>query len=134
MLKLNDINPSAGFCINIFYNSEHIHFKYSLHTIRNLMNFFAFFILWIKIFFYFRYTSSQFSKQYHPTTGVDFYLKRTKLPGKKLNKKSMLFKLWFWIVFHETKILLFLPAFIMILRVHCGISIFLKSNIFLVFW
>ncbi|XP_023346886.1 ras-related protein Rab-28 [Eurytemora carolleeae] len=37
-----------------------------------------------------RYTSSQFSKQYHPTTGVDFYLKRTKLPGSK----NIALKLW----------------------------------------
>ena len=31
----------------------------------------------------FRYARNQFTKQYHPTTGVDFYLKRTTLPGNQ---------------------------------------------------
>jgi len=37
-----------------------------------------------------RYARNQFTKQYHPTTGVDFYLKRTTLPGSK----NLALKLW----------------------------------------
>jgi len=37
-----------------------------------------------------RYASNQFTKNYHPTTGVDFYLKRTTLPGSK----NLVIKLW----------------------------------------
>jgi len=37
-----------------------------------------------------RYATNQFSKQYQPTTGVEFYLKRTTLPGQR----SLALKLW----------------------------------------
>ena len=37
-----------------------------------------------------RYATNVFSKQYHPTTGVEFYLKRTTLPGSK----NLALKLW----------------------------------------
>lgn len=37
-----------------------------------------------------RYTTNQFSKQYQPTTGVEFYLKRTTLPGSR----DLALKLW----------------------------------------
>lgn len=37
-----------------------------------------------------RYANGQFTKQFHPTTGVDFYLKRTTLPGAK----NIALKLW----------------------------------------
>lgn len=37
-----------------------------------------------------RYASNQFTKQYHPTTGVDFYLKRTTITGTK----NLALKLW----------------------------------------
>jgi len=37
-----------------------------------------------------RYATNQFSKQYHPTTGVEFYLKRTTLPGQR----NLAIKMW----------------------------------------
>jgi len=37
-----------------------------------------------------RYATNQYSKQYHPTTGVEFYLKRTTLPGQR----NLALKLW----------------------------------------
>ena len=44
----------------------------------------------IHLNFYQRYATNVFSKQYHPTTGVEFYLKRTTLPGSK----NLALKLW----------------------------------------
>jgi Ras-related protein Rab-28 len=38
----------------------------------------------------YRYSTNQYTKQYFPTTGVDFYLKRTSLPGAK----NLALKLW----------------------------------------
>jgi len=37
-----------------------------------------------------RYATNQFTKQYQPTTGVEFYLKRTTLPGQR----NLALKLW----------------------------------------
>jgi Ras-related protein Rab-28 len=45
-------------------------------------------LFWICL--YARYATNQFSKQYHPTTGVEFYLKRTTLPGQR----NLALKLW----------------------------------------
>ena len=37
-----------------------------------------------------RYATNNFTKNYHPTTGVEFYLKRTVLPGSR----NLAIKLW----------------------------------------
>ena len=37
-----------------------------------------------------RYSTNQYTKQYFPTTGLDFYLKRASLPGSK----NLALKLW----------------------------------------
>lgn len=37
-----------------------------------------------------RYSTNNFTKNYHPTTGVEFYLKRTTLPGSR----NLAIKLW----------------------------------------
>jgi len=37
-----------------------------------------------------RYATNNFTKNYHPTTGVEFYLKRTSLPGNR----NLAIKLW----------------------------------------